>query len=93
MGQEHKTPLYYVTWNGQRECIEILIQNGADVNLKDVGIFVFFLIWTNTQKSRGEESDWMKEKRKRRRCERRRELKKKYLSVFLFFVFYFFELS
>ena len=48
----HKTPLHYAAENGHKECIEILIQNGADVNLKEVRIFDFFLILANTQKER-----------------------------------------
>ena len=57
--------MHYAAMRGHKECIEILIQNGADANSKDVRIFVFFLILTNTHKSRGEESDCLKEKRER----------------------------
>ena len=57
--------MHYAAEKGHKECIDILIQNGADVNLKEVRIFVLFLILTNTHKSRGEESDCLKEKRER----------------------------
>ena len=57
--------MHFAAWIGQKDCLEILIQNGADVNSKNVRIFVLFLILTNTHKSRGEESDCLKEKRER----------------------------
>ena len=34
----HKTPLHYAVMKGQKDCIEILLQNGADVNVIDVRI-------------------------------------------------------
>ena len=49
-----KTPLHFAASNGRKECIDVLIQNGADVNLRNVRNFDFFLILTNTQKSRRE---------------------------------------
>ena len=59
-----KTPLHIAAENGHKECIGILIQNGADADAKDVRIFDFFLILTSTHKE--EERDCLKETK---RCE------------------------